>query len=422
MSTQPHTRVIVVCPTEYGGQIEHAADTAMALAADSTVEQVILLSRPGAAAYLGQPRVDGLRIVETIPPRRTGEWGPLRRMVQVLDLIREHAQIRALSASAGPNLVLALDSSKYPWPRLLTAEKSQRLALFLHNVKPHHDETAASLRERVLRHLELGAARGADRVIVHGADQKRTARQTVPGDLVAVTLPTSTRIDEVATAASVPVEVNDDAVATTAGSSSQPQADLNSLTAQPYALVLGELRANKGVELAIDAAGSAGVPLLVAGRPESAELGRELHHRADRAGTVTILDRFLERTEFAQLLDSASVVVLPYTRFDAQSGILAKAVAGGLPIVASDLASLKEQAGAHQPAIFADVHNTREFGQAMRRGFDAAVTDQRHRPLGDRGVSTGDPEAAPSSNGADHSDWDSTVAAVLGTRRAGRRR
>ena len=56
-----------------------------------------------------------------------------------------------------------------------------------------------------------------------------------------------------ATAESVPVPLHDDGPAASARLE---------LPEQPYALVLGELRANKGVELAIDAAGQAGVPLL----------------------------------------------------------------------------------------------------------------------------------------------------------------
>ncbi|WP_348535839.1 glycosyltransferase family 4 protein [Kocuria sp. JC486] len=399
MSNDARTRVLVVCPTEYGGQIEHAADTAMALAVDPRVESVVLLSRPGADAYLGRPAVEGLTVVETVPPRRTGGFGPLRQGLQVLDLIREHAQIRRLSRLAGPGTVLALDSSKYPWPGLLTARRDQRTALFLHNVKPHHDENAASLRERVLRYLELGAARGVDRVIVHGEDQKRTARATVPGDLVAVTLPTSTRIDQAATAESVPVDVPGE-TGTDSTAAARTGRGLTSATAEPYALVLGELRANKGVELAIDAAGQAGVPLLVAGRPESAELGQLLHDRARAAGSVEILDRFLERSEFTQLLEGAAVVVLPYTHFDAQSGILAKAVAAGLPIVASDLPSLKEQAGSHEPALFADVRDTAAFAAALRQGFDDAVA---------RGT------RAAAVTQAEHADWAPTVDAVLGT-------
>ena len=163
MSRRPTTsrgaRVLVVCPTEYGGQIEHAADTAMALAADPRTQRVVLLSRKGADAHLGRPRVEGLRIVESIPPRRTGS-GILRRGIQVLDLVREHLQIRRLAAQAGPGAVVALDSSKYPFPSVLTPGRDQTSVLFLHNVRPHHDDAGASLRLRLLRRLELGAATG----------------------------------------------------------------------------------------------------------------------------------------------------------------------------------------------------------------------------------------------------------------------
>ena len=395
MSRRPTTsrgaRVLVVCPTEYGGQIEHAADTAMALAADPRTQRVVLLSRKGADAYLGRPRVEGLRIVESIPPRRTRS-GILRRGIQVLDLVREHLQIRRLAAQAGPGAVVALDSSKYPFPSVLTPGRDQTSVLFLHNVRPHHDDAGASLRLRLLRRLELGAATGCDRVIVHGRDQRSTAQQNLGetrGDLIAVPLPTSTRIDEAATAESVPVPLHDDGPAASARLE---------LPEQPYALVLGELRANKGVELAIDAAGQAGVPLLVAGRTESPELAATLRERAERAGTVRLEDRFLERGEFQRALEGAAVVVLPYTHFDAQSGILAKAIAAGLPVVASDLTSLREQNGAHAPARFADIHDRDAFAAALRQGFDDAVA---------AGPRTG---ADPSSR----ADWEPTVEAVLG--------
>ena len=36
--------VVVVCPTEYGGQLEHAADLALALEASSDVAAVALVS------------------------------------------------------------------------------------------------------------------------------------------------------------------------------------------------------------------------------------------------------------------------------------------------------------------------------------------------------------------------------------------
>lgn len=410
-------RVLVVCPTEYGGQIEHAADTAMACATDPRVQQVVLLSRPGANAYLGVPAMPKLRVVETIPPRRPANSRVVTRALQVLDLAVEHVRVRKLSRLAGPNTILALDSTKYPMPRLLAGHRQQRLALFLHNVKPHHDQASPSFRERVLGSLERGALKGVDRVIVHGCDQLRTARTLVAGDLLAVALPTSTRIDELATQASVPVSVDGDtSVQSAPNAQSGEQVDLNALTAEPYALVLGELRANKGVELAIAAAGLAQVPMLVAGKSESPDLGHALATLAQEAGTVSVVDRFLERQEFNRVLERASVVVLPYTHFDAQSGILAKAVAAGLPIVASDLASLKEQASGHSPSSFADVHDTEAFAAALRHAFDRAVGDDlTHSNPGRQ--SAGHAEQGPETKD-DHSDWDSTVEAVIGTVRS----
>ena len=56
MSRRPTTsrgaRVLVVCPTEYGGQIEHAADTAMALAADTDGSGAAVLAEAGVVAEL----------------------------------------------------------------------------------------------------------------------------------------------------------------------------------------------------------------------------------------------------------------------------------------------------------------------------------------------------------------------------------
>lgn len=306
--------------------------------------------------------------------------------------MREHLQIRRLAAQAGPGAVVALDSSKYPFPSVLTPGRGQASVLFLHNVRPHHDDAGAPLRLRLLRRFELGAATSCDRVIVHGRDQQDTARANlgeIHGDLVAVALPTSTRIDEAATAESIPVSLDDD------GPAASTRLELPE---QPYALVLGELRANKGVELAIDAAGMAGVPLLVAGRAESPELAATLRERVERAGTVRLEDRFLERSEFQRALEGAAVVVLPYTHFDAQSGILAKAIAAGLPVVASDLASLREQNGTHAPARFADIHDRAAFAAALRKAFDDAVAAGPHTGAGT----------------SSHADWEPTVEAVLG--------
>lgn len=371
--------VVVVCPTEYGGQLEHAADLALALAQTPAVATVWLVSRPGAREYLGWGAQHPVRVVESVPPRRTRVPGSapgraLRAGLQVWDLVREHRAVRAVAARAGHGAVLALDSTKYPLPAVLRAHRDQHTAVFVHNAQPHFDLESASVRERVLLWLDRACARRADRVVTHGTEQAEIVRRYTSRPVSAVNLPVSSRLGP---------EVPGTAAA------GDPA---------PHALCIGEIRANKGVELAVEAAGRAGVPLLVRGAAETPELGRELTALAARHAGVDVQDRFLSREEFAAHVRGATVIVLPYTHFDAHSGVLAKAVAAGTPVVASDLPSLRAQAGDYAGFTAADVHDPDAFGAVLRRVFDAAAARR-----GTHGTTA-----------TDHRDWEPSVAAVLG--------
>jgi glycosyltransferase involved in cell wall biosynthesis len=57
---------------------------------------------------------------------------------------------------------------------------------------------------------------------------------------------------------------------------------------------------------------------------------------------VEISDRWLTETEFNELVSSSLVVILPYVSAS-QSGIIAKALAHGVPVVATDVGGIKEQ-------------------------------------------------------------------------------
>lgn len=399
MRTEPHPAhprdVVVVCPTEYGGQLEHAADLALALDADPEVASVRLVSRPGARAYLAWGPEHPVQVVETVPPRRTevpsSRAGKLLRAgLQVADLVREHVAVRAVAATAGDDAVLALDSTKYPVPGVLRAKGSQRTAVFVHNAQPHFDQDRASVREKVLLWLDRACARRADRVVTHGAEQAEIVRGYTDRPVSAVTLPVSSRLDP-QTPATAP--------ATGSGL---------------YALCIGEVRANKGIEHAVVAAGEAGVPLLVRGAAESPELGAELTGLAARHPTVDFEDRFLTREEFAGYVHDAAVIVLPYTHFDAHSGVLAKAIGAGTPVVASDLASLREQAGDYAHFTAADVQDPAAFGHALRSAYDAAVSERAAGPVQVEDSA----DDLPRDPGTDHSDWEPSVSAVLGRRDA----
>lgn len=168
----------------------------------------------------------------------------------------------------------------------------------------------------------------------------------------------------------------------------------------PYALCIGELRPNKGVELAIGAAGQAGVPLLVAGKAESPELAGQLGALVQSRPTVHLRDEFLAAGEFDTLIRRASLVVLPYTHFDAQSGILSKAIGAGVPVLAADLPALRDQAGKYASIAYTDVndpeHFARDIGAAYALGLETgpAVASVEQETIG--------------------AQWDAVAAAVLG--------
>lgn len=383
---------VVVCPTEYGGQLEHAADLCLALLADARVNRVWLVSRPGARDYLGWGSEHPVTVVETVPPRRAlnpeSKLGKLTKpLLQVADLIREHSAVRAAAGAAGEGSVLALDSTKYPLPRVLCARGSQAVSVFVHNAQPHFDLSHPSVRERVLLWLERSCARRADRVITHGQDQGEIVRGYTARPVSAVDLPVSSRL-----------ELSDE---------SAPGA----VPGTPYALCIGEMRANKGIELAMEAAVRADIPLLVRGAAESPELSFALARRAAASRCVDFADEFLSREDFNAFIVNAAVIVLPYTHFDAHSGVLAKAVGAGVPVVSSDLASLRAQAGDYPHFTAVDVHDTEAFGRALRTAFDAAASgspnDETERGGGH----------ATSSAGI-HADWQPSVDAVMSAERA----
>lgn len=389
---------VVVCPTEYGGQLEHAADLALALLDDPRSGRVWLVSRPGAQEYLGWESDHPVQVVETVPPRRTRSPGAmigklLKPVLQVADLVREHAAVRSVARQANDRAVLVLDSTKYPLPRTLCTSRHQAVSVFVHNAQPHFDLASPSVRERVLLWLERSCARRCDQVITHGVDQGEIVRGYTSKPVSAVDLPVSSRLELADVATS------------------------NAIPCSPYALCIGEMRANKGIELAMEAAVRADVPLLVRGAAESPELSYSLARRAAAGRSVDFADEFLSREDFTAYILHAAVIVLPYTHFDAHSGVLAKAVGAGVAVVSSDLASLRAQAGDYPHFTAVDVHDTDAFGAALRTVFDDAASRQQDTSRPSVGQDVGQGTHAPSS-APDHQDWAPSVAAVMGAERA----
>ena len=127
-----------------------------------------------------------------------------------------------------------------------------------------------------------------------------------------------------------------------------------------YLLFVGAVQARKDPLAAVEAAASAGLPLVVAGPEKDAALVRELRARgADVRGYVS-------RDELVELYRGAAALVLP-SRYEGFGLPVLEAMSSGTPVVATDDAALREVAG--EAAVYAP---RERLGAAVRQ----AVADR----------------------------------------------
>ncbi len=122
-----------------------------------------------------------------------------------------------------------------------------------------------------------------------------------------------------------------------------------------YLLFVGAVQARKDPLAAVEAAASAGLPLVVVGPEKEPALAKELRRRgADVRGYVS-------RDELVELYRGAAALVLP-SRYEGFGLPVLEAMASGTPVVATDEAALREVAG--DAAVYA----ARErLGDAVRQ-------------------------------------------------------
>jgi len=140
-------------------------------------------------------------------------------------------------------------------------------------------------------------------------------------------------------------------------------------------LFFGAIRANKGLDVLLRALEwLPDVTLTVAGRPEDAQYWQRVKAQLAEArpAQVEILDQFVEADELGSLFARSDALVLPYTEFAAQSGVLCDALAHGLPVVASDTGGLGESV------------RTWGIGEVVPPGDPAALADGIRRLLAPR--------------------------------------
>jgi glycosyltransferase involved in cell wall biosynthesis len=197
---------------------------------------------------------------------------------------------------------------------LLPRRRKFRLVMSVHDVVPHLSRLPRSA-ERAL----LGQTyRRADMLIVH---HDRLRRELLAAFDVN---PARVRV--------VPHQVF-------AYDSTAPVA----LPERPSVLFFGALRANKGIDVLLDAVARlpGGIDVHFAGRGDPA-IEAQLARAAAANPRLHVEIDHVPGARKVDLFGQASVVVLPYTAFASQSGVLHDAYAQGRPVIVTDVGALGE--------------------------------------------------------------------------------
>jgi glycosyltransferase involved in cell wall biosynthesis len=153
-------------------------------------------------------------------------------------------------------------------------------------------------------------------------------------------------------------------------------------SATPYALFVGAIQRRKDPLAALEAARSAGLPLVAVGPEKDADLAAELRRRgADVRG-------YVPTDELARLYRGAACLVLP-SHFEGFGLPVVEAMASGTPVVATDEPALREVAGGAAVLVardelaagvrraVVDAPRLRAAGLDRARGFSWAGTARR---------------------------------------------
>ena len=143
-------------------------------------------------------------------------------------------------------------------------------------------------------------------------------------------------------------------------------------------LFFGMVRPNKGLHVLLQAMEFLpNCTLTIAGEHEQGAYHDQiLKLVAQRpAGQVELINEFIDQQEIAAYFDRSHLVILPYTEFASQSGVLHQALAHGKPVVASDVGGLGESVRSWGIGVVVEPKNE----HALASGVAAALRPDAYR-------------------------------------------
>jgi len=227
--------------------------------------------------------------------------------------------------------------------------RGKRTVLTLHNVDPHERAWWKKALHRAIFFL-------GDRFIVH-SESNKGALQRIYGRSAHVVSVISHGILKLAPLQGL--------------SASAAKGSLGIPTESKTVLFFGNIRPYKGVEALLRSfpevlAACTSTTLVVAGKPWSdwQPPDRLIDDLGVRSNVYLFLD-FVPATKVEEFFAAADLVVLPYTRFDAQSGVGALALSFGRPLIVTDVGGLPDLV--KDPRAVVPPGNPRALAEAIIR-------------------------------------------------------
>jgi len=257
---------------------------------------------------------------------------------KVLRVLKYYARLIGYAAKAKPKLFHILWNNKFQlfdctllmlYYKLL----SKRVVFTAHNVNAGKRDQNDSWLNRISLKVQYSLC---DHVFVHtdGMKSEMTSEFRIPERKVSV----------------IPFGINN-TVQSTSLSSAEAKRQLGTSGDDRAVLFFGNIAPYKGLEYLISAFAELlnkdrSYRLIIVGKPKGSEgYWKQIHQRIARSG---IRDRVIERIEYIPdeetelFFKAADVLILPYTRVF-QSGVLFLGYSFGLPAIASDVGTLKEE-------------------------------------------------------------------------------
>jgi len=355
--TAPNAAKIAVALLTGGGDQPYAYGLATELISQSVTLDIIGSNELDCPEFHGRPGVNFLNL-------RGDQRPDVGFAAKTLRLSLYYLRLLYYAATATPEVFHILWNNKFEsFDRTLLMlyykALAKKVVLTVHNVNVRKRDDRDSALNRFTLRVQY---RLSDHIFVHTEQMKRELIQEF-----------GTHNDRVTV---IPFGINN-AVRSTNLTEREARARLNLRDGDRALLFFGNIAPYKGLELLVSAFQQLSnrgdnYRLIIAGRPKNCEQYwssvREMMREDLQAGRILLRDEFIPDDETEIFFKAADVLVLPY-RHIYQSGVLFLGYSFGLPTLAADVGSLKEDIEAGRTGFIFKAEDPIDLARAIREYF-----------------------------------------------------